>query len=471
MKGLMQDFPLTLHHILWRMERLFGAKEIVTWQPGACHRYTFAEFTVRLRRLARALQRLGVGPGDRVATLAWNGYRHVELYYGVPCMGAVVHTLNLRLTADHLEYIMRDAGDQVLVVDVSLLPIVRQLEGRMPSVQHVVVMDEPGSPVPAGMLDYEALLAAESDTFDWPTVDERSAAAMCYTSGTTENPKGVVYSHRSNFLHTMGLLQVDSVGMRESDTVLPVVPMFHANCWGMPYACGMAGARMVLPHRQMGDAPTVLKLAADERATVMAGVPTIWMSAVELLEKSGQVLSDVRSVLCGGSAIPRRLMERMDRVGLRLVHAWGMTETSPMGTLANPRSWHVGEDEFKVRLSQGMPSPGVELRIAHPETGVALPWDGVAFGELEVRGPWVAAGYHNDADAGRVTADGWFRTGDVASISPDGCVSIVDRTKDVIKSGGEWISSVELENAIMAHPKVLEAAVVGLPHPRWMERP
>ncbi|HEX2122570.1 MAG TPA: long-chain fatty acid--CoA ligase [Thermoanaerobaculia bacterium] len=458
MHGLMQDYPLTLHHILWRIERLFPNKSVATKRADGVHRYTYGELAARVKQLANALRRLGVNEGDRVATLAWNNYRHLELYYAVPCMGAVLHTLNLRLSPDQLAYIANDAGDSVIVVDETLLPLLRKFVDRVPSVRRVIVLND----------DYETLLAAEEARYEWPQLDERAAAAMCYTSGTTGNPKGVVYSHRSTFLHTMAALQTTTLGVDESDTILPMVPMFHANAWGLPYAAGMAGANFVFPDRWMGDPDAVLELAETERATCLAGVPTIW---VGVLQKLGERrLPHVRRIVCGGSATPRSLIEAYEARGLKLLQAWGMTEISPMGSIAHARSWH-GENAMDARATQGPPVPCLELRIADLSTGAELPWDGTTFGEMEVRGPWVMSGYHNDTDRSRITADGWFRTGDVAAITPDGYINIVDRAKDVIKSGGEWVSSVELENAIMAHPKVLEAAVIGVPHPKWQERP
>jgi fatty-acyl-CoA synthase len=430
--------------------------------------------TRRAAKLAHALKRLGVEPGDRVATLAWNNYRHLELYFAVPCMGAVLHTLNLRLFADQLAFVIEDAEDKVLVVDKSLLPVLNQVAGRIPSVRTLIVMSDGGPPPEHALgetLDYEGLIASEPDEFAWPLLDEWSAAAMCYTSGTTGNPKGVVYSHRSQWLHAMAVMQVDTLRVAEDETILPVVPMFHANSWGLPYACGMAGTKLILPDRFVGDGQTILDLAEQEGVTILAGVPTIWINLTGVMEKTGRRLPKVHTVICGGSAIPQSLMERMDKLGLRLLHAWGMTETSPIGSIGLVRSWVPPDQELKTRLYQGVPAAGVEIRIADLATGVELPWDGVAFGEIQCRGPWVASGYHHDADPGRLTADGWFRTGDVASMTPEGYIVIVDRTKDVIKSGGEWISSVELENAIMAHPKVQEAAVIGLPHSRWSERP
>jgi fatty-acyl-CoA synthase len=474
MQGLMQDYPLTLQHIFWRIEKLFGKKEIVTKREDGVHRYTYGDCAARVKRLANVLTTLGIAPGDRVGTLAWNNYRHLELYYAVPCMGAVLHTLNLRLFPEQLAFVINDAADKIIFVDQSILPILARIADKIPCVEKIVVLSD-GGELPAHpfgeALDYETLLAAAAPDFTWPTLDERDAAAMCYTSGTTGNPKGVVYTHRSQFLHAMSGLQRDTLGLSESDAILPVVPMFHVNSWGIPYGAGMAGAKLLFPDRWMGDGEALLELAREEDATLLAGVPTVWIGLLRQIEASGITLPTVHTIVGGGSAVPSALIEGMDRHDLRVVHAWGMTETSPIGTVARPRTWHSAEQAETMRRTQGPPVPGVEMRIVDIESGAELPWDGVAFGEVQVRGPWIISGYYHDADPDRLTTDGWFRTGDVATMTPDGYMSIVDRTKDVIKSGGEWISSVELENAIMAHPKVLEATVIALPHPKWQERP
>jgi len=470
----MQDYPLTIQHVLYRTERFFAKKQIITKREQDTHRYSYADMSRRATQAAAVLRRLGVKQGDRVATLAWNNYRHLELYYAIPCMGAVLHTLNLRLFPDQLEFTIRDAGDRLIIVDKTLIPVLDKVAGRLAGVERILVLSD-GGPLPehnlGELLDYETLLAAERPEFDWPALDEYSAAAMCYTSGTTGNPKGVVYSHRSQFLHSMAVTSKDVIGLSESDVLLPIVPMFHANSWGLPYAAGMVGCNVIFPDRWMGDGQVILDLATAEGATIMGGVPTIWINMLGVIKQSGARLPKVHTVLCGGSAVPRALMEQMDAVGLRILHAWGMTETSPIGSTGSVRSWIPEDRWLEMRLKQGVPAIGVELRIADIATGEELPWDGVAFGEIQCRGPWIASGYHNGADPEKITEDGWFRTWDVATIDEDGYITIVDRTKDVIKSGGEWISSVELEGAIMAHPKVLEAAVVGLPHSKWSERP
>jgi fatty-acyl-CoA synthase len=476
MEGLMMDWPLTLHHFLDRAARLFPRKEIATRTAAGMHRYTYADFHRRVHRLAHALTRLGIGRGDRVATFAWNTYRHLEIYFAAPCMGAVLHTLNIRLAPDQLIYIINHAEDRVIFVDASLVPLLERIRDQIPTVKAFVIMSDTG-PVQTSLspaLDYEALLAESPEApYPWPRLDENAAAGMCYTSGTTGNPKGVVYSHRAIFLHSMALCLADTFGICERDVLMPVVPMFHANAWGMPFAGVMVGAKLVFPgpHLQPRD---IAELIQNERVTVTAGVPTIWIGLYALLERERYDLSSLRVMPVGGSAMPRALIEAFEkRFGIRIAHAWGMTEMTPLGTVANLKSYMESwpdEERFAVRAKQGMPVVGVEIR-AVDEQGREVPWDGKTMGELQVRGPWVIRAYYNDPRTAEAFQDGWFRTGDVVTIDPEGYIQIVDRTKDLIKSGGEWISSVDLENALMAHPKVLEAAVIAVPHPKWQERP
>nr|WP_275902291.1 long-chain fatty acid--CoA ligase [Myxococcus vastator] len=471
----MMDFPLTLSHLLERARTFYPRSEIVSRNPDkSLHRYTYADFHARTCRLANALTRLGVKEGDRVATLSWNHYRHLEVYYGVPCMGAVVHTLNLRLHPNDLGYIARHAEDSVVVVDRSLLPLFEKFKDAVPGIRHVIVVPDTG-PAPEGTLDYEALLAAESPDFDFPLLDENSASMLCYTSGTTGNPKGVLYSHRSTVLHALACCMTDVTGMREADAVMPVVPMFHAAAWGLAFDAVLTGAKLVFPGPHL-DPTSLLDLMAAEKVTMAGGVPTIWIGILALLDQSPNKwdLSSMRSMLIGGSAAPPSLIEGFQqRHGLEVVHAWGMTEMSPVGTMAKlkgPLRQATHEVKSSARASQGFALPFVETRVASDD-GTLLPWDGETMGELEVRGPWVAASYFSDEGEDRFTKDGWFKTGDVVTIDSQGYVRICDRSKDVIKSGGEWISSVALENALMAHPAVLEAAVFAGKHPKWDERP
>ena len=474
MHGLMMDVPLSIPSMIRRARRLYAHRAIVSRRPDkSIHRTTYGELIGRSARLAKALQRLGVREGDRVATLAWNHWRHVEAYYAIPSIGAVLHTLNLRLHPDDISYIAHHADDQVVLVDKVLWPLWEKCAARV-AAKHVIVMTDDGL-VPPGTLDYETLLAAEDDTFPFDDVAEGRAAAMCYTSGTTGQPKGVVYSHRSVALHALGLGMVSSFGLSDRDVVLPVVPMFHVNAWGLPFACAMLGCGQVHPGPHL-DAPSLLSLFQDERVTLTAGVPTIWMGILAALDAApGQWdLSRLQTMVVGGSAVPLAMIRGFqERHGLRIVHAWGMTETSPLGTVSQlpPELVDATPDEqYAYRARQGRPSPLVEIR-ARNETGL-VPWDGTTMGELEVRGPWVAASYYQtEGPDDRFTPDGWFRTGDIVTIDEGGCVTIQDRAKDLVKSGGEWISSVALEGALMGHPDVAEAAVIAVPHAKWDERP
>ena len=475
MRGLMQDRPLALPHVFHRAEQLFGHKPIVTATAKGEVATTVADWAVRVRRLATALDTLGVPADGRVATFSWNTATHLELYSAAPCTGRVLHTLNIRLFPEQLVYIANHAEDDVVFVDRSLLPVFLPLRPQLHTVRHVVVIDDGADhPLPDDALDYDELLASvEPFEGRFEIDDENSAAAMCYSSGTTGNPKGVVYSHRSTLLHSLITLTVDGLGLSERDVMMPVVPMFHANAWGLPYAALLAGSSMVFPGPNMTP-KGVLGLLQQHRVTVTAGVPTIWIGALPLLKEYD--LAPLRRILCGGSAVPRSLSEAyLTTLGVPILHAWGMTETSPVATVASSRTQDDALDDdarADARVRQGQPTPLVELRVVEPGTGEALPWDDETSGEIQAAGPWVAAAYYRDeSGATQFTDDGWLRTGDVATIDRYGSVKIVDRTKDLLKSGGEWISSVELENAIMAHPKVLEAAVIGVPHERWVERP
>jgi fatty-acyl-CoA synthase len=477
LRGLMMDdYPLTLVHPFERAGTLFPRNEVVSRLPdGSIHRYTYGDFYRRTKQLANALRRLGVQEGDRVGTLCWNHYRHLELYFGIPITGAVLHTLNLRLHPNDLTYIANHAEDRVIFVDRSLLPLLEQFKDNVKSLQHVVVIPDDG-PTPGGYLDYEDLIGKEPEAFDYPEIDERAAAAMCYTSGTTGNPKGVLYSHRSTTLHTIVSCMTDTLGAGEHDTILPVVPMFHANAWGLPFGAVLTGAKLVFPGPNL-QPEALLDLMAAEKVTVAGGVPTIWLGILALLDANpGRWdLSAMRTMVIGGSAAPPAMMDGFKkRHGLMVTHAWGMTETNPLGTLARLKHYMADWDDaakLAVQSTQGFPVPFVEERHVDDE-GNVLPHDGKTMGELEVRGPWVAASYfRSEEQSNRFTPDGWFKTGDIVTIDEDGYITITDRSKDVIKSGGEWISTVALENALMGHPAVLEAAVFAGRHPKWDERP
>ncbi|MEU5881151.1 long-chain fatty acid--CoA ligase [Spirillospora sp. NPDC047279] len=472
MWSTMQDFPLTITSIMRYGTGVFGAGEVATWTGDGARRRTYAEVGERAARLAGALRSLGIDGDQRVATFMWNNTEHLEAYLAVPSMGAVLHTLNLRLFPDQLVYIANHAEDEIVIVDGSLIPLLAPNLPQLTTVKHVIVVGAgdtaPLEPAGKELHSYEDLLAAAPATFDWPEIDERQAAAMCYTSGTTGNPKGVVYSHRSAYLHSMAVCTGNSMGLNEADTVLPVVPMFHANAWGLPYAAVMAGANLIMPDRFLQGEPLV-RLIEAERPTVAGAVPTIWSDVLRYVTENGSDLTSLRLVPCGGSAVPEALMRGFDEIGVRIVQAWGMTETSPVATVAHAPAGAEGDDAWRARVTQGRVLAGLEMRIVGDDDTV-LPNDGTAVGEVEIRGPWITGAYHLDEDPAKFH-DGWLRTGDVGTISTDGYLVLTDRAKDVIKSGGEWISSVELENHLMAHPDVIEAAVVGVPDDRWQERP
>ncbi len=479
MLGLMQDVPLSLIHLFDRAEQYFAHKGIVTARPGGKERTTYGEWATRTRRLGGVLDVLGIGADSRVATFAWNTARHLELYFAAPCTGRVLHTLNLRLFPEQLTYIVNHADDEVIFVDRSLLGLLGPLLPTFEGVRHLVVMDDGAGPDPSTVdlagheaLDYETLLG-ESEPVEFARVDENTAASMCYTSGTTGNPKGVVYSHRSTFLHTMGALLADSLGARESDRILPVVPMFHANAWGLAHAAVACGADLVMPGADLSG-KALADLIVEERVTIAAGVPTIWMQV--LPELQGRDTSSLRAIPCGGSAVSKALSESYrEAIGLPILQAWGMTETSPVATVGRldaDQDALSDAEQAELRTTVGRAELGVDCRIVEPDTTNPVPRDGKTSGELQCRGPWIAASYYNDERAmDSFTDDGWLRTGDVATMDERGRIKLVDRTKDLIKSGGEWISSVEIENELMGHPEIREAAVIGVVDDRWGERP
>lgn len=474
MQSTMQDAPLTVTEILRYAVEVHGDRTVSTATGDGFRHATYRDVGKRAARLAHALRRLGIDGDQRVATFMWNNQEHFEAYIAVPAMGAVLHTLNIRLFPEQIEFVAYEAEDKVVIADLSLAPILAPVLHRMETVHTVIAVgDGDLAPFQASgktVLRYHEITATEPDEFDWPEIDETSAAAMCYTSGTTGHPKGVVYSHRSSYLHSTAVCSGNGMGLSFGDKAFPIVPMFHANAWGLPYAALMAGADIVLPDRFM-DAESLVRLIETQRPTVAGAVPTIWNDVMNYLERQpGHDISSLRLVACGGSAVPVSLMQTFEaKFGVQIRQLWGMTETSPMATLAWPAPGTPPEKEWEIRATQGRPMCGVRARIVDDE-GAALPSDGVAVGELEVRGPWITGSYYRNTDPSKFET-GWLRTGDVGRIDAQGYITLTDRAKDVIKSGGEWISSVDLENQLIAHPLVREAAVVGVPDERWQERP
>jgi 3-(methylthio)propionyl---CoA ligase len=477
MLGLMQQQPLLISSLLVHAERHHGEQEVVSRRvEGDIHRCTYRELAARARQLAKALAALGVKPGDRVATLAWNGYRHMEAYYAVSGSGAVLHTLNPRLHPDQVVYIADHAEDQVLLFDATFLPLVQAVAGRTRTIKHWVMLagreQMPADAKVPGLLCYEDLLAAQDDRYAWPSFDENTASSLCYTSGTTGNPKGALYSHRSTVLHTMAAALPDCLNCGAADTVLPVVPMFHVNSWGIVYLAPMTGAKLVLPGAGL-DGKSLYELFESEGVTISAGVPTVWQGLLAHVEANGLKFSTMRRSAIGGSACPPAMIKKFrDDYNVRVIHAWGMTEMSPIGTAAGFKKKHLSatpEQQLAVMSTQGRAIYGVDMKIV-AEDGHELPWDGQASGDLLVRGPWIISNYFK-GEGGNPLKDGWFPTGDVAKIDADGYMIITDRSKDVIKSGGEWIGSIDLENIAMAHPAVAMAACIAAHHPKWDERP
>ncbi|GGA08391.1 long-chain-fatty-acid--CoA ligase [Paenibacillus marchantiophytorum] len=472
----MENYPLTLRALFDRSQSLFGKKEVVSRTNSGISRYTYADFGRRTRQLSSALQGLGVKPGDRIATFAWNHHWHLEAYFAIPCMGAVLHTVNIRLPLEHIVYILNHAQDRFLFVDETLLPVIEKIQDQLTTIEGYIIMTDRQELPPTSLqpvYGYENILNDGDPQYMFSDdIHESAPAGLCYTSATTGKPKGVVYSHRGIYLHSLSIGLADTLGLSERDTVMPIVPMFHVNAWGLPFASVWFGSKQVLP----GPAPTpgiLLGLMADEQVTIAAGVPTVWTAALKAQEAKQADLSTLRAVVCGGSAAPRSLIESYEqRLGIPFYHAYGMTETCPLVTVARLKSYQDAasyDEQYTTRATQGLLVPGLEMKIVGPRGEVA--WDGHEMGEILLRGPWVATAYYQDERTQESFHDGWFHSGDIAVIDQEGFVKLVDRAKDLVKSGGEWISSLDLENTLMAHPNVFEACVIGVPHPKWGERP